>query len=323
MTRRLPVLVLVAVLATAGTGALLIARERVRTEPEVTSPAASGLALLVVQTDGGSVPVVVGSTGFGTSGALVVPPAALLVIPGQGESSVRDALELPSRQAATAVGNLLGVWIEDHATIEADRLAAIADEVGGVRIGGDLVDGRGVAGMFEAPAVGDVAGLQIVMEALLSADVAWSPSDLSDADHPGAVIRMLRAASGAEVVELEADEVASGVLRATPEQVSGALVEAFGGPAEEAVPVIVLNGNGVPGIGEAVAERLLPGGFRVAVSQNASDFDHPETLIVVGSPDDVGLAERVRDLLGVGSVSVSVGSGIAPVTVVIGKDFTG
>jgi hypothetical protein len=54
-----------------------------------------------------------------------------------------------------------------------------------------------------------------------------------------------------------------------------------------------------------------------------SDFDHPETLIAVGSADDVGLAARVRDLLGVGSVSVSVASGIAPVTVVIGKDFTG
>jgi hypothetical protein len=323
VTRRLSVLVFLAVLATVGTGALLIARERARTEAEVTPPAASGLALLTVRTGGGSVPVVVGSTGFGTSGALVVPPAALLVIPGQGESSVREALELPSRQAATAVGNLLGVWIEDQATIEADRLAAIADEVGGVRIGGDLVDGRGVSSMFESSAAGDVVGLQIVMEALLAADVAWSPSDLADAEHPGAVIRTLGAASGAEVVRLEADEVASGVLRATPEQVSGALVEAFGGPAEEAVPVIVLNGSGVPGIGEAAAERLLPGGFRVAVSQNASDFDHPETLIVVGSPDDVGLAERVRDLLGVGSVSVSVGSGIAPVTVVIGKDFTG
>jgi len=119
------------------------------------------------------------------------------------------------------------------------------------------------------------------------------------------------------------DEVASGVLRASPDQVTEALVEAFGGPATEAVPVIVLNGNGVPGIGEAVAERIIPGGFRVAVSQNASDFDHAETLIVVGSPDDVALAERVRDLLGVGSVSVSVGSGIAPVTVVVGKDFTG
>jgi hypothetical protein len=322
LTRRLSVLVLVAVLVTAATSAILIARERARTEPEVTPPSPSGLALLVVRTDGGSLPVVVGSTGFGTSGALVVPPAAQLVIPGQGESSVREALELPSRQAATAVGNMLGVWIEEGATIEADRLAAMADEVGGVRIGGHLVGGRGVAGMFEGSVDGDVVGLQIVMEALLSADVAWSPTDLADADDPDAVARVLGDASGGQVVRLDAEEVASGMLRATPEQVSSALVEAFGGPAEEAVPVIVLNGNGVPGIGEAVAERLLPGGFRIAVSQNASDFDHPKTLIVVGSPDDVGLAERVRDLLGVGSVSVSVGSGIAPVTVVIGKDFT-
>jgi len=65
---------LVCVLATAATSALLIARERTRTQPEVTSPAPSGLALLVVRVDGGSLPVVVGSTGFGTSGALVLPP---------------------------------------------------------------------------------------------------------------------------------------------------------------------------------------------------------------------------------------------------------
>jgi hypothetical protein len=105
--------------------------------------------------------------------------------------------------------------------------------------------------------------------------------------------------------------------------VSRALVDAFAGPDGEAVGVIVLNGNGVPGIGERVAEKVLPGGFRVVVSENASNFDHDETLVVVGSPDDVALAERVRDLLGVGSVSVSVGSGIAPVTVVVGKDFAG
>jgi hypothetical protein len=31
----------------------------------------------------------------------------------------------------------------------------------------------------------------------------------------------------------------------------------------------------------------------------------------------------VRDLLGTGSVNVSVASGIAPVTIVVGKDFAG
>jgi hypothetical protein len=110
---------------------------------------------------------------------------------------------------------------------------------------------------------------------------------------------------GLERGEPAGGRVASGILRASPDQVTEALVEAFGGPATEAVPVIVLNGNGVPGTGEAVAERIIPGGFRVAVSQNASDVD-AKTLIVLGSPDDVALAERMRDLVGVGSVSVSV-----------------
>ena len=66
------------------------------------------------------------------------------------------------------------------------------------------------------------------MEALLSADVAWSPSDLADADDPDAMARVLEDASGAHVVTLDAEEVASGAAQATPEQVSGALVEAFG-----------------------------------------------------------------------------------------------
>jgi hypothetical protein len=179
-----------------------------------------------VTTDGGPLPVVVGGTGFGTSGALVVPPDAMVVIPGQGESTIGDALELPSRLAATAVGNLLGVWIEDHATIDSDRLAAIADDVGGVRIGGELADGRDVSGMFEASGAGDVAGLQIAMESLMAADVVWSPADLVDAEHPVSVVRMLEAASGAQVTTLEAEEVASGVVRADPEQVTDALVAA-------------------------------------------------------------------------------------------------
>jgi hypothetical protein len=56
----------------------------------------------------------------------------------------------------------------------------------------------------------------------------------------------LSAVSGANVVILRT-EVASGVFRSRPEQVSQALVDAFGGPAAEPTPVIVLNGNGVPG----------------------------------------------------------------------------
>lgn len=322
MTRRLTALIIAVAVTTAGTGVLLIARERARTETSSAPAASPGLALIVFSSHEGSLPVVVGTTGSGSRGALVIPPATVLVVPGQGEATVEDALELPLRQAATAVANLLGVWIEHYATMEGDRLSEIVEENGGITIGGDAAKGSDVAEMLAEPGSGRGAALGIVLEAMFNAGIGWRASDLADADHPAAVAEALSAVLGSRVTVLRTDEVASGIFRATPEEVTDALVEAFGGPAEAAVPVIVLNGNGVPGIGERVAERLLPKGFRVAVSQNASDFNHLETLIVVGSPADVGLAERVRDLLGVGSVSVSVGSGIAPVTIVVGEDFT-
>jgi len=322
VTRRLSVLVLVAVLATAGTGALLIVRERASSAPEPTSATATGLALVTVETGDALLPAVVGSTGSGKTGALVLPPATTVVIPGQGESTVADAMQLEPRAARTAVSNLLGVWIADSATVYADRVAAVADAEG-IEIGGDTAGAAQVSSMLAEPDPGGAAALQIVLKALAEAGTSWQARDLAEAHNGGHVVDALSAVDGSNVVTLGTDEVAAGVFRASPGQVTDGLVAAFGGPAEAATPVIVLNGNGIPGIGEKVAERLIPGGFRVAVSQNASEFDHPETLIVVGSPDDVALAERVRDLLGVGSVSVSVGSGIAPVTVVVGEDFSG
>ncbi|HET8526463.1 MAG TPA: LytR C-terminal domain-containing protein [Actinomycetota bacterium] len=322
MTRRLSILLFVAVLATAGTGAMLIVRERAGSSPQPVTPTATGLALVTVATHDALLPALVGSTGSGKAGAVVVPPSTMVVIPGQGESTVGDALQLEPRAAATAVSNLLGVWIAHSATVEADRVAAVADATG-IEIDGDHAGATEVTSMLDEPDPGGAAALQIVLKALAQGGASWDVGDLTEAHGGGQVVDALSAVRGSNVVTLQTYEVAAGVFRATPEQVTQALVAAFGGPAEAATPVIVLNGNGIPGIGERVAERLIPGGFRVAVSQNASEFHHPETLIVVGSPDDVGLAERVRDLLGVGSVSVSVGSGIAPVTVVVGEDFSG
>jgi hypothetical protein len=50
VTRRLSILVVVAVLATAGTGALLVVRERAKTEIEPTAPQTKELALVTVRT---------------------------------------------------------------------------------------------------------------------------------------------------------------------------------------------------------------------------------------------------------------------------------
>jgi len=221
------------------------------------------------------------------------------------------------------MANLLGVWIDHEAQIGHLGLIDLVDRAGGITVGDRTLSGDDVDAMLADGGTDRAAALQVVLAGLLSSGVEWTAEDLLDADDPAAVVETLNAAGDVAPVLLPTQDVGSGVFRTPPDVVSAALVQAFGGPAEEAVPVIVLNGNGIPGIGELVAQKILPGGFRVAVSENASSFDQQETLVVVGSSNDLDLAERVRDLLGVGSVSVSVSSGIAPVTVVVGKDFSG
>lgn len=86
----------------------------------------------------------------------------------------------------------------------------------------------------------------------------------------------------------------------------------------------VLNGNGVPGIGQEVATKLIGKGFQVVLSGNAPRLNYRKTLIVTydSSPEGRAIAERARDLLGVGEVQISAQEqGIVDLTIVIGKDF--
>lgn len=86
----------------------------------------------------------------------------------------------------------------------------------------------------------------------------------------------------------------------------------------------VLNGNGTPGIGSQVAERLQPAGFRLVETGNAASFDVPETRIVVydDAPEQLAIAQQARELLGVGRIEVSENPvTVVDVTVIVGQDF--
>lgn len=86
----------------------------------------------------------------------------------------------------------------------------------------------------------------------------------------------------------------------------------------------VLNGNGQPGIGSQVAERLQPGGFRLVETGNAASFDVPETRIIVydDTPAQLAIAQEAQQLLGVGRIEVSeVPVSVVDITVIVGADF--
>jgi LytR cell envelope-related transcriptional attenuator len=322
VTRR-PWLALTALVVVAAlvTGWIFLARERGETTVAQAPGQGAGLTLLVVQAKAESFGAVIGSTD-GTDGALVLPGEIQVTIPGQGDATMREALELPPRQAATTVANVLGVWVEHYAIIGPERFREVVDRAGGIAVGQERQTGAEVLATLDGAGEGRTAAFALALGGLLSPEVSWEPTDLVDSDSEASVIEILEAARGVSVTAIPVVEAATGIFQAEPEAVRESIVDAFGGPDREVVRVIVLNGSGVPGVGELVAERIVPGGFRIVVSENASSFDHDETLVVVGSADDVALGERVRDLLGTGSVNISVPSGIAPVTVLVGKDFS-
>lgn len=166
--------------------------------------------------------------------------------------------------------------------------------------------------------------------AVKSAGGALVESNAAPADHA----RLLEALAGLDptsrvITSLPVEQVSVGgsELYSVDHAEVVALLEDLalgGGPQQDEMRVQVLNGNGVPGIGQEVAKRLIDAGFRVVLTGNARRLNYPTTLIITYDDSDAGqaLAERARDLIGVGQVQVSEQSqGIVDLTIVIGKDF--
>lgn len=124
-------------------------------------------------------------------------------------------------------------------------------------------------------------------------------------------------------------DVRDEVHRADAERIETLVAERFGPvrtAGSDGRDVQLLNGNGVPGIGQRVAELLGGGGYRVVLSGNADSFEHDTTRIVLHEHDDAALAvaEDLRQRLGVGEIELAAApQSVVDVTVVIGADLAG
>ncbi|HZP90741.1 MAG TPA: LCP family protein, partial [Actinomycetota bacterium] len=277
---------------------------------EVSSPTPTGsgtpsrLVLLDVSTTVGPLTAVVGAGGPGPA-AIVVPGDVFVTIPGQGDGTTRDAAGLPGPEGRVAISNLLGVWIDHYAFTDLAHLGAVIDRAGGIALFGTHTDGSKVRQALEEKGAARELTWQETLRGLFAAGPTWTAGDLTSSDDGGAAASVLADAAGARVAVLPTLPVASGLSRPDESGIARIVADLFGVPDRLPTGVIVLNGTGAPGVGESVASRLIPAGFRVVVSQNASSFDHAVTLVVANTANLRPVAERVRRLLGVGSVSVA------------------
>ena len=89
--------------------------------------------------------------------------------------------------------------------------------------------------------------------------------------------------------------------------------------------VQILNGNGIPRIGQHVAGKLSGGGYQVVLSGNADRFTYQETRIILHTVDEPQLevAQDVQERLGTGVIERSATpQSVVDITIVVGADIT-
>lgn len=169
-------------------------------------------------------------------------------------------------------------------------------------------------------------------EIVLSAEGVLGESDMSPEENAEMLVELAALPEDSMVLDslpVQQRDVGEGELYSADEaEVQQFVSDTIGAKSSLGTEtrVQILNGNGVPGIGEKVADRLVGEGFRVILSGNARTLDYEKTLIITYERTEEGLAlaERAKGLIGVGEVQVSgQDQGIVDLTIVVGKDFLG
>jgi hypothetical protein len=329
-------LIVIAILASNnGAGGSATPAPTPSTSPSVAAGPSQLLALAVTGAPNALL-ATIGSGGGRATAALVIPPDLTVVMPGAGEMRSEQLTTLDGPSMRIGVSNVDGAWNDHYAVMDLDRLGALVDRLGGLNANlaniyqaGTEVLGPGETHLTGAQVIAllgeradDTASRWAdVLTALLAAQPHLSPSDLSDADDQDAASTIL--SSGPAQVEVMPTQVVGGsvFIPAQPD-LDELMTQLFG--TEVPSRAEVRNGNGEPGVGEAVGALLIPAGFRIVLSENADTFDHQTTQVIADGPDNEGAAQDARDALGVGKVIVSqVASGVADVTVIVGHDFHG
>lgn len=276
----------------------------------------------------------VGTGGGFPSATVVVPPGLTLVMPGAGEITAEDLQDLPGDSMRVGVSNVDGAWNEHFAVMDLDAFASVIDRSSGLNA--DLQDVYDAGSQVFGPGQTHLSGDQVaailragaddaavrwadVLTAFLATQPDLQASDFTETDDAQAAASIL--GSGAAQVEIMPTQVVGGTALITAQpDLDDQMTRLFGTPVP--IRAEVRNGNGRPGVGEAVGVHLIPAGFRIVLSENADTFDHQTTQIIAAGTENAGAADQAQSALGVGKVIVSqVPSGLADVTVIVGADY--
>jgi hypothetical protein len=300
---------------------------------------APGTMVWSVRTGASSLVVVISERPTGPPVVMAVPAQTVVDLPGGGPGTVGEAGITPGLAVAAAQATL-NIRVPHYLVINESDLQALVDRLGGIEVdveamfpsgaqtlgpGMTQLLGRDVAQYLATATDPDdlTARWEDVLTALMSGSSnpgLWT-FPLGQSDDISRAAQMLSAAHGSSVAELPTAP-SDGTIQPDIKAIAALVRQSFAAPGAPLIRVVVLNGNGRPGMGALIATRLAPLGYRVVAAQNAPSFRMQSTQVVAATDSFVPQAEEVVAALGLGKVYVGQQfTGIADVTIIVGKDF--
>jgi len=270
---------------------------------------------------------------------VAVPGDTSVDLPGGGPSIVSDAATSPGLAVAAAQA-ILGVRVPHYMVIDEIDLQALVDRMGGIRVdteatflsGGQTL-GPGPTRLLGADlsayltASTDTTDLTARWEDVLtgltvgSTDPSKWTFPLGQSDDVALAANLLASMHGELISELPTAPD-DGATQPDSKAIGLMMQRSFAPSPQPLIRVVVLNGNGRPGMGAIVASLIAPSGYRVVAAQNADNFKAAVTQVVAADSSLLPQAQEMVTLLGVGKVYVGgQPTGIADITIVVGKDF--
>lgn len=270
--------------------------------------------------------------------AVAIPNATQVDVPG-GPSTVGAASSSTGLTVA-AVQASLGRSVDHYLVTDASSLMSLVNQTGGVTVqaessflfqGQELgpgqvkLTGGAVLAYLETAAQEDLTGRwEEVLSGLFSNRARRDLWDQlgGESDELSAARSVLARARGAIVLELPTAPTPEGGVQVDPRGLNQLLQQNFGPAGGTLVRVVLLNGTGQRDVGGPVSSILAPEGFQVVAIQQAARRIVPSTEVVASDDRFVPQAQRVQQLLRVGTVYVGTQpTGIADITIVMGKDY--
>jgi hypothetical protein len=337
-TRRLLVAVVPAIIVIAAIVALLIilggraeksgasSLETTTSTAAASSPSAAASVIVAIDQDGTIPAVVVLSRTADGGVALGLPGLTLVKTSDEGFPTVGDLFSHKKTEELVAgLDRDLGTDLTSAAGISWAGLLKALGQAGSAQtwqnsIGGDASDAVTAAGALLS---------MVGLSASSAGSAAWQQLEISG-DAAG-----LRSFVKAVAAELTAGSWAAAVLPGEFKEnlnakwyepdtsAAKALLKTGTAPAgAKDITLGIQNGSGALDAAQSAGTLLESLGYKMLPFQNASGFPDVAKTTIAAAPDALAAAAKVREKLGVGTVSADDSLASGHISVIVGKDFT-